>query len=382
MALLLHQIPTGTKSAAYKKIASTPGRDEGLCSRAEFQLPDLQTKDFNLPKHKESNSNTSRHYNPSVSKDQDCSFESSPGVRLNCTGCSDSSFVEAAIMDKKPREYKATGKLLYQSYQDPDWNNSALDETCTTCGGGEQDIACCTSRSDEVSISGDFNTATTRGDIRDLPSSVKHLLFMKHMISCTSCTLGKSCDIAQELEADMSSFFEIDLTADSTSEKSAISESRRSDGLSSHRVVESDSMNYHTSDIECNTDDSDDQDEDDLDLGYIGLSDDDSSFRDVCDEDLDRLHCKDCLVDNISRAGCFCCVVDGSGSSSNRRTSILTTISDESEFVLRPLCKEPVTVQKSGKEKTTLLKKLKQFRRYFKKPQKNKTTHIKTLAVL
>lgn len=77
-------------------------------------------------------------------------------------------------------------KLLGSETLDTDWDNSELDATCSTC----------------YNVGNDTQQQSDR--------EVRHLVFFTHMKQCQECQNGEMCEIAFELEADISSFIELE----------------------------------------------------------------------------------------------------------------------------------------------------------------------------
>ena len=122
------------------------------------------------------------------------------GERLPCIG-QENSMNDSITIDKYAPVNQINRLLL--SELDTDWDNSDLDASCSTCCMTKD---CNNTESEEPGLHNTLKNAQEQ-----LRSSVRHLLFMKHMLSCASCSAGESCPVASDMEGELSSFFEVEL---------------------------------------------------------------------------------------------------------------------------------------------------------------------------
>ena len=246
---------------------------------------------------------------------------------------------------------------------DTNWDNSSLDVSCSTCGVDSDHSA------------GDFTEPLYR--------PLHHLLFMKHVMSCEVCIeKGDLCECAKQMEKHLSSFFELDLSGDHHQSHPESSFQRASSARKYTSIkrpkqmwpMDSSFSMYGGKENESR-----------------GESFEDLSFQQYSVEMLSKV--KEC-VDYKSfvsdpKKSLKQVDVDDVLTRSPRCKSAMTSSSDRSDFMNRPLCKVPVTGSRVGKQiQNHIGKKVRKLARYMnqlrKGPlnQQTKNKAFKTLAVL
>ena len=264
----------------------------------------------------------------------DASFQKLDGhTCAQCTACADSS-VCLPLGERPSCEGKEDTTILdCTSYLESDWDNSALDASCTTCVEREFSL---------------YDSVQSEELSEVVARPMKHLLFMKHTVTCPTCVQGKECPIAQAMEQDMSSFFEVELGDEEYDQSTDQSEPVKSTAFwtEASYAVESMQLSSTTADY------------------YSFKSDPTKTLKDV--------NLNDILASDNDTHSTF--------KSFSSCESAVTTSSDSSQFMEKALYKLPVTGHKCCK-KSAILRKMKQFTKFIQN-KKNGQNKLKTLFVL
>ena len=268
-----------------------------------------------------------------------------------CTHCchGDVSIIDIPLGERPSCEGREDDVTMVSSDQasdlDTDWDNSALDASCTTCAEREFSLY----------------SMVAPEEISEVAKPIKHLVFMKHTVTCPACTQGTECPTAQAMEQDLSSFFEVDLgeeyydhTVSQAEEKPMKSTAFWSETSYAVETMQSSAEATSSTDY------------------YSFMSDPTKSLKDVNLDDI-------LMQSDSTTAG------DTTFRSLSRCDSALTTSSDASVFMETALCKQPVTGSKcstSSCRKSAILRKMKQFTKYVQQKRHGQNKPLKTLVVL
>ena len=235
---------------------------------------------------------------------------------------------------------------------DTDWDNSALDASCTTCAEREFSL---------------YSTVDPE-EISQVARPMKHLLFMKHTVTCPDCVQGKECPTAQAMEQDMSSFFEVDLgeeyydnSVDQTFTQQTAAEKKSTAFWSE--------TSYAVETIQLEVPSTTDY--------YSFKSDPTKSLTEVNLDNILAQTQSTASDDSTFRSFSQC---DSTFRSPSQCDSALTTSSDTSDYMEKAQCKLPVTGNRCSCRKSVIVKKMKQFIKYMQQRRQNQ--HFKTLIVL